>query len=78
MFKFIKVLLALTCTALGLASPAFAAVSWDFTPITGELAGLGTALITAMGVAIGAVITVFGLKRSIGVITGIVGKLFGR
>jgi len=54
-----------------------AVISWDFTDVTGELVGLGTALLAVVGTVIGGVLAFWGVKRSIKPILAIVGKLMG-
>jgi len=54
-----------------------AAITWDFSDVTGELAGLGTALIAVVGTVVAGVLGFWGVKRAIKPILAIVGKLMG-
>jgi len=56
----------------------FGAITWDFAGITGEMSGLGLALVAGMGIAIAGGLVVFGLKRAVGVVTSIFSKVTGR
>jgi len=62
---------------VSLSAPSFfAAITWNFSTVTDELGGLGTALVAVVGVVITALLAFWGVKRSIKPILGIVSKLF--
>ena len=52
----------------------FAAITWDFAGITGEMSGLGLALVAAGGLAIAGGLVVFGLKRAVGFVLSLFSK----
>jgi len=54
----------------------FAAVTWNFTAITDEFAGLGTALVAGIGLAIAGLLAFWGVKRAIKPLLSIVSKFF--
>jgi hypothetical protein len=43
-----------------------AVITWDFSDVTDELGGLGTAIVTAAGLAIASGLVVYGLYRAVG------------
>ncbi|MDB6093639.1 MAG: hypothetical protein JWM32_1201 [Verrucomicrobia bacterium] len=55
-------------------SGSLAAITWDFAGVTGELAGLGTALVTAGGLAIAGALVLFGIKRAVTFVLGLFTK----
>lgn len=50
------------------------AITWDFAGITGEMGGLGTALVAAGGIAIAGGLVVYGLYRAVGFVLKIFSK----
>ena len=54
------------------------AITWDFAGITGEMGGLGTALVAGAGLAIAGGLVVYGLKRAVGVVLSIFSKTTGK
>jgi hypothetical protein len=50
-------------------------ITWDFAGITGEMSGLGLALVAAGGLAIAGGLVVFGLKRAVGFVLGLFSKV---
>ena len=63
-----------TFIALFATSQAQAAITWDFTDITGEMTGLGSALLAGLGVIIAAGLVIYGIYRAWGVLS----KMFAR
>ena len=55
-------------------SGRLATITWDFSGVTGDLAGLGTALVTAGGLAIAGALVLFGIKRAITFVLGLFTK----
>lgn len=76
--SFLSVLLFAIVSVFALAVPAQAAIVWDFSLATGEIAGLGLAIIAAMGLAITGGLPVFGLKRAWNVIAGMIRSVFAK
>jgi hypothetical protein len=70
----IGVFVAMCVGFFGLTVPASAAIVWDFTDATDELAGLGTAIVTAGGLAIAGGLVVYGLWKGVGFVL----KIFSR
>ncbi|HWA88110.1 MAG TPA: hypothetical protein VG710_17910 [Opitutus sp.] len=73
-FKFIATVFVVCLGLLTATQPASAAITWDFADVTGELAGLGTALVTAGGLAVAGALVVYGLYKAVTVVL----KLFSR
>lgn len=71
-YRRILALLAI-CAMFGV-NAAQAAITWDFSDATDELAGLGTAIVTAGGVAIAGGLVVYGLWKGVGFVL----KIFSR
>ena len=69
-----RYIIGMAILAMGLASQAQAAIVWDFSDATDELAGLGTAIVTAGGLAIAGGLVVYGLWRGVGFVL----KIFSR
>jgi hypothetical protein len=74
MNKVYRMFIALALCAMGLVSQAQAAITWNFASATGELEGLGTAIVTAGGLAIAAGLVVYGLWKGVGFVL----KIFSR
>lgn len=55
-------------------SGSLAAITWDFSSVTGDLSGLGTALLEAGGLAIAGALVLFGIKRAITFVLGLFTK----
>ncbi len=58
-------LVALALLMLGLSSQSYAAVTWDFTAVTEEIGGMGTAILALTGTVVAAGIVLFGTKHAI-------------
>lgn len=71
-------LLGLVMFGLFGASTSQAAVTWDFSAITDEMSGLGTALLAAIGLIIVAGLVIYGIKRAWGVLAGMFARVVNK
>jgi hypothetical protein len=76
--SYLRVLLFAILSVFALSSSAHAAITWDFTGATAEIAGLGLALVAAMGLAISGGLPVFGLKKAWNVIAKMISSVFAK